>query len=279
MDGIRERSPLMSDVLSARLMNPAAAGAPDRLAASWPQKPGKGRGEDAAALREAAKEFEALFLSYMLNVMRESIEDSGLTDSGLGRDIYTELFDQELARSLAGRGALGIADLLMRKLSDPTPADIPDSRTPDLPAATSPPAPEAAPRDDEEVPDFRMPVHAHLSSGFGIRKDPFTDETRFHRGIDLAAPAGMEVRAACAGRVVFSGSAKGYGNTVVLQHPGGFETRYAHLGTLAVKAGDTLQPRQVLGTVGNTGRSTGPHLHFEVSRQGVRVDPAALLAD
>ena len=124
-----------------------------------------------------------------------------------------------------------------------------------------------------------MPVHAHLSSAFGTRKDPFTHEMRFHRGVDLAAPSGMEVRAACAGRVVSSGFEKGYGNTVVVQHPGGFETRYAHLGTLQVKTGDTLQPKQVLGTVGSTGRSTGPHLHFEVSRHGIKLDPAALLAD
>ena len=130
MDGIREGRLVMQDVLSARLMNPAGADALDRPAASLLQKAGSRKGENAAALREAAKEFEALFLSYMLNVMRESIEDSGLTDNGLGRDIYTELFDQELARSMAGRGALGIADLLMRKLSDPPPAATPDSRPP-----------------------------------------------------------------------------------------------------------------------------------------------------
>jgi murein DD-endopeptidase MepM/ murein hydrolase activator NlpD len=269
----------MQDVLSVRLMNPAGADALDRPAASLLQKAGRGKGENAAALREAAKEFEALFLSYMLNVMRESIEDSGLTDNGLGRDIYTELFDQELARSMAGRGALGIADLLIRKLSDPLPAATPDSRPPSPTTAPSSPGPDVRKSDNQEVPDFRMPVHAHLSSAFGTRNDPFTHETRFHRGVDLAAPSGMEVRVACAGRVVSSGFEKGYGNTVVVEHPGGFQTRYAHLGTLQVKTGDTLQPKQVLGTVGSTGRSTGPHLHFEVSRHGIKLDPTALLAD
>jgi murein DD-endopeptidase MepM/ murein hydrolase activator NlpD len=279
MDGIREGRQVMRDVWSTRLINPAGADVLDRPAASLLHKAGSGKGENAAALREAAKEFEALFLSYMLNVMRESIEDSGLTENGLGRDIYTELFDQELARSMAGRGALGIADLLMRKLSDPPPAATPDSQPSSLPTALFPPGPDAEKNDDQEVPDFRMPVHAHLSSAFGIRKDPFTHENRFHRGVDLAAPSGMAVRAACAGRVVFSGYQKGYGNTVVVQHPGGFETRYAHLGTLEVKTGDALQLEQVLGTVGSTGRSTGPHLHFEVSRHGIKLDPAALTAD
>jgi murein DD-endopeptidase MepM/ murein hydrolase activator NlpD len=270
---------MMRDVLSARLMNPAPANELDRPAASLLQKAGSRKGENTAELRAAAKEFEALFLSYMLNVMRASIEDSGLTDNGLGQDIYTELFDQELARSMAGRGALGIADLLIRKLSDPSPAATPDSRPSNVPTAPSSPGPDVGKRDDGEVPDFRMPVHAHLSSAFGIRKDPFTHEMRYHRGVDLAAPPGMEVRAACAGRVVSAGFEKGYGNTVVVQHPGGFETRYAHLGTLEVKKGDTLQPKQVLGTVGSTGRSTGPHLHFEVSRHGIKLDPTALLAD
>jgi murein DD-endopeptidase MepM/ murein hydrolase activator NlpD len=268
----------MRDVVSALMANPAGMNAPARAAAASLQKAGSGKSDNTAELREAAKEFEALFLSYMLKVMRESIEDSGLVDGGLGKDLYTELFDQELARSLAGSGALGIGDLLVRKLAEPQPA-APDSR--DSGMSTAPPyrGPDTSKSDAGEIPDFLVPVAAHISSTYGIREDPFTHAKRHHRGIDLAAPSGMEVRAACAGQVVFSGFQKGYGNTIVVQHPGGFETRYAHLGTLQVKTGDTLQLKQVLGTVGSTGRSTGPHLHFEISRHGVKLDPTALLAD
>ena len=268
----------MRDVSPLQLMNPVDAYALARPPATPLPKVDSQKGENAAALREAAKEFEALFLSYMLKVMRESIEDSGLTDDGLGKDIYTELFDQELARSLAGSGALGIGDLLLRKLEGQPPAD-PAARDTGVPPAPSSPGPGADKSDTGDVPDFLMPVTAHISSAYGIRQDPFTQAMRQHRGIDLAAPSGMEVHAACAGHVAFAGYQKGYGNTIVIQHPGGFETRYAHLGTLQVKTGDTLQLKQVLGTVGSTGRSTGPHLHFEISRHGVKMNPSSLLAD
>jgi len=269
----------MRDVLLAQLADPAGMQAPAQPAAASPHKVSGGKREDPARLREAAKEFEALFLSYMLKVMRESIGESGLVEGGLGQDIYTELFDQELARSLAGNGALGIADLLMRKLADSEPTVIPDPQPLTAPAAPANAGHDSGKSSAGEIPDFRMPVQAHLSSAFGSRQDPFTYKTSHHRGVDLAAPSGMNVRAACAGRVTFSGFEQGYGNTVVVQHPGGFETRYAHMGVLLAKTGDTLQGGQVLGTVGSTGRSTGPHLHFEVSRHGVKLNPATLLGD
>lgn len=266
----------MQDLLAAGLVNRPGADALERFAAQRLDKVRGKSGENPERLREVAKEFEALFLSHMLTVMRETVEESGLTGKGLGQSVYTELFDQELARTLAGRGALGISDLLMRRLSAQEPVAADAKRD----AAPSPAAPSGLQGNEtDEVPDFRMPVQAHYSSGFGIRKDPFTHELRQHRGVDLAAPEGMSVRAACAGRVVFSGYEKSYGNTVVVQHPGGFETRYAHLGILQVRAGDVLQPEQVLGTIGNTGRSTGPHLHFEVSRYGDRIDPQAVLPE
>jgi murein DD-endopeptidase MepM/ murein hydrolase activator NlpD len=268
---------VMRDLVAARLLNPAGADALERSNLQGLHKTGNGKATDTARLREAAKEFEALFLSYMLTVMRESVEESGLTEKGMGQGVYTELFDQELARSLAGKGALGIADMLVRKYADPTSGAPPVIQPSGKQPAKSSLSPAGSQDATEEVPDFRMPVQAHLSSGFGMRPDPFTHELRFHRGVDLAAPSGMEVRAACAGRVIFSGYEKGYGNTVVVQHPGGFETRYAHLGATQVKTGEILQAQQVLGTVGTTGRSTGPHLHFEVSRHGDQVDPTELL--
>lgn len=269
----------MQDALAARLLNHAGMDALDRSTLSPAQKKASGTGDDAARLRSAAKEFEALFLNYLLNVMRETIEDSGLSEKGLGESTYTELFDQEVARSLAARGALGISDILVRKLSGQAPAAGPGTEHESAPRLSPASGPGLHSGGLDEVPDFRMPVQAHFSSSFGIRKDPFTHEMRMHRGVDIAAPEGLEVRAACAEQVVFSGYEKGYGNTVVVQHPGGFETRYAHLGKLLVSAGDLLQTEQVLGTVGNTGRSTGPHLHFEVSRYGDRIDPKPLLPE
>lgn len=263
----------MQDVLATRLVTSSSADAVERTSVS-----ARGQSADKTTqLREAAKDFEALFIGYMLTVMRETIEESGLTEKGMGKTIYTELFDQEVARSLATKSPLGIADLLIRQYSDRLQATEPGAKHGNVQGSRSPSGSGTGDDGTEEVPDFRMPVQAHISSTFGVRKDPLTHEMSMHRGVDIAAPEGMGVRVACAGRVVFAGVEMGYGNTVVVQHPGGFETRYAHLGRILVSAGDSLQTGQILGSVGSTGRSTGPHLHFEVSRNGERIDPEALL--
>lgn len=268
----------MRDLMAGPLLDQRGIEIADREAAHLLPKPGSKASNNAVRLREAAKEFEALFIAQMLSVMRETIEESGLTEQAPGQSVYAELFDQELARTLAGRGALGISDMLLHKLSEQAPETDPGAKPDDArhPSAVAP-APQG--NDIEEIPDFRMPVHARLSSDFGIRKDPFTHDMRFHRGVDIAAPAGTSVGAAHAGRVVFSGFEKGYGNTVVVQHAAGFQTRYAHLGKLLVSEGEILAAGQALGTVSSTGRSTGPHLHFEVSRYGNAINPKTMLTE
>jgi murein DD-endopeptidase MepM/ murein hydrolase activator NlpD len=248
--------------------------------------------ERRAELEGAARDFEALFVTYILKVMRETIEESGLGGEGFGRSVYNELFDQELARCIADRGSFGIADLIVRRLEERQPAAgekgdgrmnssrPPISRPENKDSDSVAPSPDQ-PRSlkNEDIPDFRMPVQAPVSSDFGLRNDPFTGKRRFHRGIDIAAPEGMKVQAALGGRVIFAGYEGGYGNTVLVEHSAGYRTRYAHLGSLAVQSGDLLETEQVLGTVGSTGRSTGPHLHFEVSRYGERIDPRIAMAD
>lgn len=245
---------------------------------------------DNKELQKAAREFEAIFVAYLLKVMRETMEEAGLTGSGMGRTVYTELFDQELARNLSNSGSFGIADLLVRRITaqennfgDPSVAE---SHTLDTSTSVQPTRsdPLKSPnslsgRHETEIPDFRMPVQAPVSSEFGMRKDPFTQELRFHRGIDIAAPEGTTVEAALGGKVVFSGYTEGFGNTVVVEHSEGYQTRYAHLGSLAVVKGDLLETEQLLGSVGSTGRSTGPHLHFEVSRYGKSINPWEALAE
>ena len=112
-----------------------------------------------------------------------------------------------------------------------------------------------------------------VTSQFGWRRDPFTGRAKFHRGIDVAAAYGEDVQTAGAGRVVFSGNQRGYGTTVIVQHPDGVKTRYAHLSATVVSAGDELQAGQVVGRAGRSGRATGTHLHFEVIADGKQVDP------
>ena len=127
------------------------------------------------------------------------------------------------------------------------------------------------------------PVHrpvasmTRISSIFGNRKDPFTGRLAFHSGIDFAAPQGTTVLSAGKGSVSFVGQINGYGNVVEVTHPGGLITRYGHLSAFLVKVGDPVDTGSPIARVGSTGRSTGPHLHFEVRRADNAVDPARYL--
>ena len=116
--------------------------------------------------------------------------------------------------------------------------------------------------------DFRV------SSGFGIRNDPFTGGLAMHEGLDFTAATGTTVLATAKGTVTRSGWDFGYGNVVEVQHAEGFATRYAHLSKRLVQVGDTVERGGVLGEVGSTGRSTGPHLHYEVFNKDRVINPA-----
>jgi murein DD-endopeptidase MepM/ murein hydrolase activator NlpD len=108
------------------------------------------------------------------------------------------------------------------------------------------------------------PVRGYLSAAFGNRKDPFTGMPDFHPGIDISTPRGTKVVAPADGVVVFTGKKGGYGNAVVIDHGYGIVTRYAHLDGFNVRPGQRVRRGDVIGFVGNTGRSTAPHLHYEV---------------
>ncbi len=111
------------------------------------------------------------------------------------------------------------------------------------------------------------------TSGFGSRKDPFSDTMQFHRGIDIGCPGGSLVHAARDGKVVYTGYRGGYGLLVILQHAHDYYTYYGHLSRILVKNGSTVNMREPIALSGNTGRTTGPHLHFEVRKGGTAVNP------
>jgi murein DD-endopeptidase MepM/ murein hydrolase activator NlpD len=136
-----------------------------------------------------------------------------------------------------------------------------------------------AARDAAAVAPIHKPVAtiSRVSSIFGNRKDPFTGRLAFHSGIDFAAPQGTTVLSAGAGTVSFVGQISGYGNVVEVTHPGGLITRYGHLSAFLAKLGDAVSTGSPIARVGSTGRSTGPHLHFEVRRADNAVDPARYL--
>ena len=121
------------------------------------------------------------------------------------------------------------------------------------------------------------PLKSVVSSRFGMRKDPFTATDKFHSGIDIAAAEGTGVKAAMSGEVVMSNNMKGYGNVIAIDHGGGIVTIYAHNEKNLVKVGDRVEKGEVISRVGSTGRSTGPHLHFEVRKDGTKIDPANFL--
>ncbi|HNM99782.1 MAG TPA: M23 family metallopeptidase [Turneriella sp.] len=115
---------------------------------------------------------------------------------------------------------------------------------------------------------FIHPVDGRITSGFGVRRDPFTEKHKFHKGIDIACSIGTPVVASAEGTVVFAGSKKGYGKTIIVEHRNGYRTLYGHLSKYSVKAGTKVKQGQKIALSGMTGRATGPHLHFEVRRQG-----------
>ncbi len=122
-----------------------------------------------------------------------------------------------------------------------------------------------------------QPIHnKHLkvmTSGFGNRIDPIYKTTKFHAGIDFAVPAGTKIYATGKGTVLTAGNDGAYGQAVVIDHAFGYQSRYAHMSKLAVKAGQKVKRGDLIGYVGNTGKSTGPHLHYEVVKNGQRINP------
>jgi murein DD-endopeptidase MepM/ murein hydrolase activator NlpD len=122
------------------------------------------------------------------------------------------------------------------------------------------------------------PVIGPVGSGFGFRSDPFTGRAALHTGLDFPADIGTPILAAAGGMVVSSAPHPAYGNLVEIDHGNGLLTRYAHTSKMLVKAGDLVKRGQVVAQVGTSGRSTGPHLHFEVLVEGVPQNPARFLA-
>ena len=123
------------------------------------------------------------------------------------------------------------------------------------------------------------PARGWTSSRFGYRASPFTGKREFHKGIDISARTGSPVVASADGMVSFSGLDRGYGRTITIKHGYGLKTRYAHLKKILVKKGQFVKRGEIIGLVGNSGRSTGSHLHYEVHLNGVPVNPMKYIID
>jgi murein DD-endopeptidase MepM/ murein hydrolase activator NlpD len=174
------------------------------------------------------------------------------------------MFDLELSKLFAERG-LGLQDMFTKGL--------------EAASGTSKTGRSTTQSMNDELrtilPEDR---NIRVSSDFGLRKDPISGDRKFHDGLDLPAPVGTGIHPVKPGTVTFSGEQAGYGNVVIIDHGDGFVSKYAHNASNLVSTGDAVGPATVIATVGSTGRSTGPHVHFEVSYQGEKVHPRALLA-
>ncbi|MDG6079499.1 M23 family metallopeptidase [Erythrobacter litoralis] len=127
------------------------------------------------------------------------------------------------------------------------------------------------------VPQVEPASLKYVSSGFGFRRDPFTGGGAMHKGLDFRGPTGAPIYAAAKGKVSFVGTKGGYGKTVEIDHGNGLMTRYAHMSRFDAKVGQTVEPGELIGGIGSTGRSTGPHLHFEVRIHNKAVNPRTFL--
>jgi flagellar protein FlgJ len=238
-----------------------------------------------ADLHQAAQDFEAMFLNLLLKEMRP--EEGGLFGDNLGSDIYQELFDEELSKLMSKTGQLGLAQFIEKQVAAQIGLEEDDGTIPGEVLSRPLPTPlrltalrTYQPLEQASEKTFERllpPVEGVLSSPFGPRIDPIDGSRRIHKGIDLTAPVGTPIKAAADGRVAFSGTAPGYGNLVVLEHADGYETRYAHNEDNLVRKGEEVKAGQVVASVGDTGRSTGPHLHFEVRKDGRAIDPSQWL--
>ena len=130
-----------------------------------------------------------------------------------------------------------------------------------------------------EVLPLGKPVKSRVTSNYGTRNDPFTGKPKKHRGIDFAGKIGTELMAVAPGRVVSAGERVGYGTTVEIDHGLGFTTLYAHLSQILVSRGDWVRPGTVVGLAGSSGRSTGPHLHYEIRYKGAPFDPTKFVKE
>jgi hypothetical protein len=126
---------------------------------------------------------------------------------------------------------------------------------------------------------FRWPVRGPLNSRFGMRPSPWTGDQEFHRGLDISASRGTAVLAPATGSVYFAGNGGEYGTTVILDHGHGLRSLYGHLQEIRVQQGQSVERGQVIALTGNTGRTSGPHLHYEIQLRGQAVDPRQFLWD
>jgi len=256
------------DALSNALASQAPRGpdAADRLTSA------KEKG-DGAGIDKAAREFEAYFVREMLTSMRASAKvlGDGLLDSSAS-DTWTEQLDAQVAENISRGEGLGLAAMIRDSVNGVRGKAEYGALSRSLRV-------EAPSVDGGRRAGWSWPLQDQgaISSEFGSRRDPMSGDHRHHSGLDVAAPEGTPILAAASGRVTHAGPMGSYGQLVEINHGDGIVTRYAHQSAISVAVGQEIAAGEPVGAVGSTGKSTGPHLHLEVRRDGVAVDPLDFL--
>lgn len=228
-----------------------------------------GKNGDKEATEKAARQFESYFIEYILQSMQKTV-DAWKDKDNNAQDVYMSMIYRDLADKLAEGGGIGIAKMLTEHVK---PAD--GTGTPAAEKITLPTPLPAFP--DGNTARMTPPVNGPVSSDFGWRIDPFTGKQAFHRGIDIAVVPGTPVRAISGGVVEAAGESPDFGQVVVIRHSNGLKSVYGHLSALSVHPWMAVAAGDTLGLSGNTGRSTGPHLHLEILAHGQAVNPAGYL--
>ena len=245
---------------SVRYYGAAAPAAPDRPVSEEPnQVRATGRiGSDLTRALQDAGVPERVGREYVAVVGRAFPLENGLSVEDKFDLIYER--DGEGRLLFIGLDRVARADLILLKWTDGRETIWVNAD----PGAT------------EQSSGMRMPVAGRVTSQFGSRFHPILGHKRMHKGVDLGAGTGAPIVAAADGRIVSAGWAGGYGRQVAIAHSGGIRTTYSHMSRIAASPGQTVRQGQVIGYVGSSGLSTGPHLHYEVYKDGRPVNPLSV---
>lgn len=229
--------------------------------------------ETSPQIKELSKKIETLFLSELLKVMFES---TSLAKEKTTSTYMTAVIP-EVAQMMAERD-LGIGKFLTQN-----PAffnNIAKNQKIEL-------NPSQSTEQKIEKPSklslnlsskfSSLPISGKITSSFGLRIDPIDGKVKHHNGVDIAVPTKTKIKPVSSGKVIYSGYSKGYGNCIIIEHDDGLQTVYAHNSKNLVKTGDTVSPDKTIALSGSTGRTTGPHLHFEVRKNGKPINPMAMI--
>ncbi|PYS29181.1 MAG: hypothetical protein DMG11_09980 [Acidobacteria bacterium] len=202
--------------------------------------------------KDVATKVQAMFLEVMMKAMEDSVgAEDGLFGGSSSSDIYRGMLREQLAGAISAQMKSPLEAVLDKALSKPSanPEHLATPVSPEHPATSAGP---------------ELPVSGVITSPEGWRHDPINGHMRYHAGTDIAAPEGTPIKAVADGRVIESGTKRGYGNTVVIQAEDGRKMLYAHNNQNFVQVGDWVSRGDAIAAVGATGRATGPHVHFEV---------------